>query len=167
MNYEIVELVDFSGREASVYSLIPLGEEETLFERFVGEYEADFRDEIKDILKTIYQIGHTTGARHSFFKHFEGKKGDFVCALYDVPEKNLRLYCMRFGMAAIILGSGGEKPKHIRAWQDDDKLLEEANTMIDYARDILQRLDDGDLYWSKDKMELQGNLKNYDNEKDH
>ena len=43
MNYEIVELVDFSGREASVYSLIPLGEEETLLERFVGEYEADFR----------------------------------------------------------------------------------------------------------------------------
>jgi hypothetical protein len=43
-------------------------------------------------------------------------------------------------------------------------LSKEANLMIEYAKDILQRMDDGDLYWSKDRTELQGNLKNYDNE---
>lgn len=164
MNYEIVELQPYSGSKAKVYSLIPMGEVETLFERFVDEYKADFKNEVKDIIKTIYQIGHTTGARGSFFKQHEGKYGDFVCALFDVPEKNLRVYCIRFGMVAVILGGGGEKGEGVRAWHDDEKLSKEANQMIDYTKDILQRIDDGDLYWSKDRTELQGNLKNYDNE---
>jgi hypothetical protein len=164
VNYEIVELEPYSGSEARIYSLIPMGENETLFENFVDEYKAECRNEIKQILKTIYQIGHTTGARSSFFKHHEGKYGDFVCALFDVPDKNLRVYCIRFGMVAVILGGGGEKGEGVRAWQDDEKLSKEANLMIEYAKDILKRLDDGDLYWSKDRTELQGNLKNYDNE---
>ncbi|HRF14991.1 MAG TPA: hypothetical protein PKV02_05085 [Bacteroidia bacterium] len=67
-------------------------------------------------------------------------------------------------MVAVILGGGGEKAEGVRAWQDDEKLSKEANQMIEYAKDILQRMDDGDLYWSKDRTELQGNLKNYDNE---
>jgi len=164
VNYEIVELQPFSGREAKVYSLIPMGEDETLFEMFVDEYKVEFKNEIKDIIQTIYQIGHTTGARSSFFKQHEGKYGDFVCALFNVPEKNLRVYCIRFGMVAVILGGGGEKAKGVRAWQDDEKLSKEANLMIEYAKDILQRMDEGDLYWSKDRTELQGNLKNYENE---
>lgn len=164
MNYEIVELEPYSGSEAKVYSLIPAGEDETLFEKFVDEYKVEFKNEVKDIIKTIYQIGHTTGARSSFFKQHEGKYGDFVCALFDVPGKNLRLYCIRFGMVAIILGGGGEKAKGVRAWQDDEKLSKEANQMIEYAKDILQRIDESDLYWSKDRTELQGNLKNFDNE---
>lgn len=166
MNYEIVELQPFSGSAAKVYSLIPIGDEDTLFEQFVDEYKVEFRNEVKDIIKTIYQIGHTTGARSSFFKEHEGKHGDFVCALFDVPEKNLRLYCIRFGMVAVILGGGGEKAKGVRAWQDDEKLSKEANRMIEYAKDIMQRLDNGDLYWSKDRTALEGNLKNYDNEQD-
>lgn len=164
MNYEIVELQPYSGSEAKVYSLIPMGEDETLFEMFVDEYKVEFINEIKYIIQTIYQIGHTTGARSSFFKQHEGKYGDFVCALFDVPEKNLRVYCIRFGMVAVILGGGGEKAEGVRAWQDDEKLSKEANLMIEYAKDILQRMDEGDLYWSKDRTELQGNLKNYDNE---
>jgi len=67
-------------------------------------------------------------------------------------------------MVAVILGGGGVIKKEVRAWQDDEKLSKKANLMIDYAKDILQRLDEGDLYWSKDLTELQGNLKNYDNE---
>ena len=141
-----------------------MGEDETLFEMFVDEYKVEFKNEIKYILQTIFQIGHTTGARSSFFKQHEGKYGDFVCALFNVPEKNLRVYCIRFGMVAVILGGGGEKAKGVRAWQDDEKLSKEANLMIEYAKDILQRMDEGDLYWSKDRTELQGNLKNYENE---
>jgi hypothetical protein len=46
VNYEIVELQPFSGREAKVYSLIPMGEDETLFEMFVDEYKVEFKNEI-------------------------------------------------------------------------------------------------------------------------
>jgi hypothetical protein len=164
VKYEIVEMQPFSGNEAKVYSLLPEGETETLFDKFVNEYKGEFKDEIKNILKTLYQIGHTTGARSSFFKQHEGKFGDFVCALFDVPEKNLRLYCIRFGMVAIILGVGGEKSAGVIAWQDDEKLTQEATQMIEIAKDILKRMDEGDLYWSDDRTEIEGNLKNYDNE---
>jgi len=164
LQYEIVEMQPYTGSEAKVYSIIPKGETETLFEKFVDEYITEFRSEIKDILKTLYQIGNTTGARSSYFKHFEGKPGDFVCALYDLPGKSIRLYCIRFGMDVVILGGGGEKPDGVRAWQDDEKLTKEATQVIAFAEDILKRIDDGDIYWSKDKKELEGNLKNYDNE---
>jgi hypothetical protein len=172
VNYEIVEMQAFSGNEAKVYSIIPMGEQETLFEKFVDENKADFKDEIKDILKRIKQIGHTTGARESYFKYegdneFTRKYGKkYVWALYDDEERKLRLYCIRFANVAIILGGGGYKDKSVMKWQDDEKLSEEARKIMTYAECILKQLDEGDLYWSDDKTELQGNLKNYDDEED-
>ena len=159
MYYEIVELAQYSGNQAKIYSIIPEGEEKTLFDFFVEEYKDIFRDEIKDISKRLVQIGKTTGARHSFFKHKEGKYGDMVCALYDVPDKNLRLYCIRFGMVAVILGGGGEKPEGVRAWQDDEILKDVAEEIIEYAQDIHKRIESGEIHWSKDQTELEGKLK--------
>lgn len=40
----------------------------------------------------------------------------------------------------------------------------ETNLMIKYSAAITKQMDDGDIYWSKDGTELEGNLKNYDNE---
>lgn len=169
MNYEIVELEDFSGKEAKIYSIIPEGEDETLFDKFVDENSASNRKELKEILVRIKQIGQTTGARESFFKHegdneFVRKFGKYVWALYDEEESNLRLYCIRFSSIAIILGSGGFKDKSVIKWQEDSKLSEEVKKVMAYAECIIKQLDDGDLYWSKDGTELEGNLKNYDNE---
>ncbi|TVR81955.1 MAG: hypothetical protein EA412_02295 [Chitinophagaceae bacterium] len=159
----------YSGSEAKVYSIIPEGEDETLFEKFVGENKADFKDELKEILKRLIQIGHTTGARESFFKHegdkeFVRKYGKYVWALYDDEERKLRLYCIRLASVAIILGGGGYKDKSVIKWQDDKNLSEEVRKIMAYAESILKQLDDGDIYWSIDRTELEGNLKNYDNE---
>lgn len=171
MNYEIVELEDFSGSESKVYSIIPEEEEETLFDKFVDENSTNHRKELKEILSRIKQIGQTTGARESFFKHegdneFVKKYGKYVWALYDQEESNLRLYCIRFSGIAIILGGGGFKDKSVIKWQDDSKLSEEVRKVMSYAKCILKQLDDGDLYWSKNgiEIELEGNLKNYDDE---
>ncbi|MFN4233242.1 MAG: hypothetical protein ACK4IK_00400 [Bacteroidia bacterium] len=169
MNYEIVEMLPYSGSEATIYSIIPEGEDETLFEKFVDEYKESYKDEIKDILKRLMQIGHTTGARESFFKHegdneFVRKYGKYIWALYDDEEKKLRLYCIRFANVAIILGGGGYKDKSVIKWQDDEKLSEEVRKVMAYAECIIKQLDDGDLYWSNNGTELEGNLKNYDNE---
>ena len=114
MNYEIVELESFSGIQAKVYSIIPEGEVATLLNIFIEEHAADFRDEIKEILRRLKQIGHTTGARESFFKH-EGDR-TFV------------------------------------------------RKLMAYATCILKQLDDGELNWSNDGTELEGNFKNYNNE---
>ena len=157
-------MLQFSGGEAKIYSIILKGENVTLFEKFVEEHIGEFKNEIKDIVKRLRVIGHQTGARSSYFKLHEGKYGDFICALFDVPNKNLRLYCIRFGMNTVILGGGGEKAKKLKAWQEDEKLSKEANLMISCANDLFERMESGDIYWSKDKRELEGNLKNHEDE---
>lgn len=96
MNCEIVKLEEFSGTQASVYSIYIEEEEMTLYDRFVIENKDQFFDEINDINKRLINIGKI-GARENFFKLKEGNPSDGVCALYDNPNSNLRLYCIRYG----------------------------------------------------------------------
>lgn len=85
MKFKILKINNLSGSKAGVYSVVLNGDEETLLNKFVRENEISFKSETKDILKRLYSIGHTTGARNQFFKEWEGKPGDGVCALYDNP----------------------------------------------------------------------------------
>lgn len=131
MNYEIVELTELSCLKATVYSVIKEGDRFTLFDHFIKEPVEKYREEVKFIISRLYEIGNRTGAREQFFKFNEGKPGDGVCALYDEPDKDLRLYCIRYGKVAILLGSGGPKSREIVAWQEDKKLTQEAT--VDYT----------------------------------
>lgn len=166
MEYEIVKLSLLSGVQCTVYSIIPEKGGMTLYDDFLKENIAEYREEVKDINNRLRLIGTKHGARHSYFKHFEGKYGDFVCALYDLPDKNLRLYCIRYGADVVILGGGGLKTEDTIAWQDDPKLTEEATRMIEYAKDIARRMDDGEIYMSRDKPELEGNFNFFENEEE-
>ena len=91
----------------------------TLFDYFYDEWHKVLPDEVDNIAFRMYAIGNRFGAREQYFKMFEGKPGDGVCALFDVPNSKLRLYGIRFGSIALILGGGAEKPKNIRSWQED------------------------------------------------
>ena len=164
MNYEIVELKEFSGSKTTIYSIILEGDNITLFDHFVNEHITDYRKELKSIAGRLERICQTTGARENFFKPNEGKPGDGVCALYDDPDSKLRLYCIRYGTIAIILGGGGPKPQGVVSWQDDKKLTLEAETIIQVSKDIMQRLHSGDIEWSKDGTRLLGDLIIPDNE---
>jgi len=127
MKCKLVKLLKFSGNKASVYSIIIGNEQETLFDKFLKENVYLFTSEIKDILMRLSTIGQKTGARIDFFKEFEGRPGDGVCALYDKPGSKLRLYCIRYGSQLIVVGNGGPKPKSIRAFQENDKLEDETH----------------------------------------
>lgn len=171
MNYEIVEIEQFSGSEAKVYSIIPEGEEITLYDKFLQTHKNQFKEELKQINSRLLQIGHYTGARENFFKpegdsDFVRKFGNYVYALFDEENSNLRLYCIRFSTVAIILGGGGYKDKSVIKWQESKVLSGEVEKMMAYAVCILKQLDEAELYWSNDGAELLGNLKNYNNEDD-
>jgi len=84
--------------------------------------------------------------------------------LYDDTDSNLRWYCIRDGNIAVILGGGGPKSDDVKAWQDDEKLTLEAETIIQVSQDIMQRIHSGDLQWSKDGSQLLGNLTISDND---
>ena len=140
--------------QASIYVVVYEDENETSLERFVKENNTDFRDEVKDILQRLNAIGHKTGTRAQFFKPNEGKPGDGVCALYDNPEKHLRLYCIRNGNVTLIIRGGGEKSKQMMAFQESDKLKEENYFLRDVSQLILERLKDKDNSHSPDGTKL-------------
>ena len=164
MKYKIIKINSISGNEASVYSIILNNEEETLLNKFVKENEISFKSETKDILKRLYSIGHTTGARIQFFKEWEGKPGDGVCALFDIPTSNLRLYCIYFGSQLIVVGSGGHKPKDIRTLQQDDKLKAENYLLREISVQITQRIKDKEISYTNDFLNFEGNLEFNDEE---
>lgn len=138
----------------------------TLFEHFIEENRIDFGPELRSILSRIYEINQSTGAREQFFKLNEGKPGDGVCALFDDPNSKLRLYCIRYGNIAILLGGGGPKPRSVISWQEDEKLSHEAEMMIRISKDIMNRLKSGDIHWSNDGTQLEGNLIFSDNDEE-
>ena len=157
MKFEIVELENLSGSKATFYSVLVDDNSETLFEKFYEENKITFREELRSIVKTLDTIALDNGARRSYFKENEGKLGDLVCALYDTPKSNLRLYCIRLGNTVIILGGGGQKIKTIRALQEDVKLTEENYLMRKLSELLYKKIKEGEIYW-QDEMTLSGNL---------
>lgn len=164
MKFRLVKLGRLSGKKASIYSVIIDGDDKTLFDYFLIENQTQYKTEIKDILTRLNTIAFVTGADEHFFKPNEGYPGDGVEALYDQPDSNLRLYCIRYGRTTIILGGGGYKPKSIRALQEDPKLKEENYLLRSVSALIRQAFDARDVSWSNDYMDFNGDLTFQDND---
>jgi hypothetical protein len=155
-NFELEKVATLSGKAATCYTIKFFDQKINELEDFVTAYSKDYREEVGEILVTLEQIGFTFGARDHFFKEWEGKPGDGVCALYDTAKSNLRLYCIRFGKVAIVLGNGGHKPKTIRALQENKRLAETNTTVRKVSKLIDQRIREKEIWW--DGNQLRGNL---------
>jgi hypothetical protein len=94
-----------------------------------------------------------TGLRDDFIKTGEGNLGDGIHALYDKPESNLRLYFIRFGNIAIVLGGGGPKPKNIRRLQENLKLKEENYFLRKVSAVLFEAVRDGSLSITDEGLE--------------
>ena len=158
MKYKLVKLDRLSGNKASIYTIHLEDEGKTLFDYFLEENKISFKSELKDIVSRLSVIGNKTGARDNFFKLHEGKPGDGVCALYDEPDSNLRLYCIKYGTLIVIVGGGGYKPKSIREFQQDEKLTEENYFLREVSAAIKTKMDDEEIEFSSDFMDFEGDL---------
>lgn len=158
MNYKIVQLNQFSGYHAGIYSIYLEDEQQTLFDCFLKENINSFESEIIDINKRLRTINNAAGAREHYFKLNEGGFGDGVCALYDDPNSNLRLYCIRFANSLVILGGGGYKSKDLKAFQEDKKLRDENYILRDISKQITERIRNKEIQFSEDGTEIFGNL---------
>lgn len=158
MKFSIQKHIALSGHRASIYVIWHEEDNENSLEKFVRENRPNFPNEVKDIAKRLKAIGHTTGARAQYFKPNEGKPGDGVCALYDDPAKYLRLYCIQNGTINLIVGGGGEKPKNIASFQENEKLTRENYFLRAVSELFLKRLKEKDIYYSKNGMDLEGDL---------
>ena len=165
MKYKIVKDIYLSGKKCSIYSVFVEEYNTTLFERFVKEGLSEHKADILNILDRIQVIAHETGARPTYFKEHEGKPGDLVSALFDTPDKNLRLYCIRYGTMLILLGGGGPKPESIKSWQQDEKLKEEAEWMIKVSQGLYLRQREKEIWFINNDMDFKGDLQfGYDEE---
>lgn len=151
MEIEIVKIR--TGGQASFFT-VRIIEDFTLFEKFIIENKTKYPDELNYISDQIRAMASATGAREQFFKMDEGFPGDGVCALYDLPGKNLRLYCIRYGSVSVILGGGGEKPKGMKALQESVKLTDENYFLRRVSSGITKALKNGLISWSEDGMDL-------------
>lgn len=158
MRIRLVKLNQLSGERASIYSAIYEDDQISLFDKFLNENNISFKSELKDIVLRLKVIGGKTGAREHYFKPHEGKPGDGVCALYDKPKSNLRLYCIRYGMTLIIIGGGGHKPKTIKSLQDDPKLKKENLIIREISKLINEKISQGNISFTDDYYDFDGNL---------
>ena len=145
---------------ASLYTVmvdLPGGAITTKLDQFFEKYRETCLTGIMDIARRLKSLGNITGCTENFFKLDEGlEPDDLVCALYDVPAINLRLYCIRLSDQITILGSGG--PKTTRTWQEDKNLEKEVHAMMNVSRIIRAKIRNGDLRISADGLRLQGDL---------
>jgi hypothetical protein len=155
MNFTIEELSQLSGNRAKIYTVRIENEEQTIFEEFLNRYVENYADALQNILTRIQTIGKV-GARDEFFKLNEGKPGDGLVALFEVPGKKLRLYAIKYNDSYIILGSGGIK--EVRTWQEDPVLNFENKRLQEISKRITHRMKERELSWSEEKKSLIGNL---------
>lgn len=118
----------------------------------VSETDAFFRKAMEDVpdaaetlaLKMERMI-HYTGFQEQYFKTGEGSRGDAVCAL---SEGKLRLYCLRYGNIAVILGGGGVK--QTRTYQEDAVLHSKVKLMQALNRELDRLMKEGTVRMTED-----------------
>jgi hypothetical protein len=50
VSYQLVEIEEFTGGRATIYSVLEEGEKDTtVFHKFISRYDNDYKDEIEDI----------------------------------------------------------------------------------------------------------------------
>lgn len=141
---------------ASFYTIATNEKEGTFFEHFLKEHISEFECELLDIIARLKSMGTKHGAAYSFFKVDEGLEiDDRVCAIYDKPNVNLRLYCIRLSKQIVILGNGGYKAKNTRAWQDNIRLSREVHEMMRYSAIIREKIKTNKLFISTNKLTLE------------
>lgn len=156
MKFALVEIEELSGNKLKVYSIIPEDDEDegyTLYDRFIDENGTKFKIEVEDITNRIEIMARYTGLREDFIKGGEGNLGDGIYALYDKPDSNLRLYFIRFGNVAIVLGSGGEKPKSIRRFQENPQLKDANYFLRKVSAALADAVQEGSLIISNEGLE--------------
>lgn len=149
LEFDLVEVEGYSGPKLRVWTVVLDNESQSLFDAFLAQNHKEFKVEIEDMLSKLETMGLETGLKLQWVKIHEGAQGDGICALFDYPDKQLRLYFIRLGDASddhtIILGGGGPKPKNVTALQDDEKLRHENYLLRDIAKILYQAMDNDEL----------------------
>ncbi|HEX2968172.1 MAG TPA: hypothetical protein VHO46_03635 [Bacteroidales bacterium] len=132
-------------------------EEDSEFDKFFSKFDGDetFGESFNVIIEWLNKIGEEGGVD----EHLR-REGGNLKAIPIVASK-LRLYCFRINECIIILGNGGHKPKHIRAYQDDPELNKYVSDLREAGRHLINRINNSErasIYQCKLYGDLEFNI---------
>lgn len=131
---EIIPLDEYTS--TTFYTIKFIDEEDSEYDKFCEKFDGnnEFGEDFDIIVYYLDKIGKD-GPIERFFRP-EGK------SLKAVPTESssLRLYCFRLDPNILIIGNGGHKPKHIRAYQDSPELNKYVSDLNECCRKLKNRL---------------------------
>lgn len=63
MKSKLIELTKFSGKKASIYSIVTEDSKVPFFDHFIAEHRNEYEQDLISIAKRLRSIGNTVGAR--------------------------------------------------------------------------------------------------------
>lgn len=154
MNYtefEILEFIPHNTNDKSSFYAVKLSNKKlTEAEEFFKRFEESEQKKINILVSNILNMTKR-GIRDEYFKIKELKIDDNICCL---SIEDLRLYCLKYGNVAVILGGGGYK--NVRAYQDSAELLGQVELLQNVCRIIDERVKEKEIIITDNSIE--GNL---------
>jgi hypothetical protein len=144
--FEIVELL--KGEKAGFYSVKFSGEDKSEAEKFFERLESEDAEKLENLYSKIEYQAEVRGCLDSLL--FYERDG----TIYKFKEGDWRLYCIRFGKVAVILGGGDIKT--VKKTQDSGSLENHVNTLQAINKVVNDRIRENDLTITENG--LQGNL---------
>jgi len=154
-------LKDFSATKASVYVLYDDIKKTHPFANFLNRYyNTPYEGKLINLVGRLKSMGTKTGVLDEFLKLNESETKNIaenMCAIFDSPDKEMRIFCIKISEKIIIVGDGGPKPKNIRKWQDCSHLSRCARDMMIISELIKTYINNGTLSFSNNGLLFEGN----------
>jgi hypothetical protein len=144
VKFEGFEILDFKlGEKAGIYAIKIDGEDVSEAMKFFNKFARKKRRNIKNILKNIDYMINSRGCQEHLFRHEFGN-------IYKLWDGKLRLYCIRFGNCAAILGGGDIK--RVRATQDSEILSKHVQLLKNINAEVNKRISNGEIIVTDNRL---------------
>jgi hypothetical protein len=144
--FEIVELL--KGEKAGFYSVKFYGEDKSEAEKFFEKLESEDEEKLENLYSKIEYQAEVRGCLDSLLFYERDN------TIYKFKEGDWRLYCIRFGKVAVILGGGDIKD--VQKTQDSQFLENHVNRLQEINKVVNERIKENDLTITENG--LKGNL---------
>ena len=158
MKIRLVKLIRPSSEKISFYTVYYNSADITLYEEFIYKFQNSHRHQVDLIKLSIASMGGYTGAHKTFFVPANILPGDDVYYLRLQDHFWLRLFFIVYNENLVIIGSGGLSSKGAVSEDANNSVIEENIKMNKIAILIKEKLAEGEIYMSSNKMNFIGSL---------
>ena len=137
-------------RMITIYTVRFEGSELSETNNFVKEYSRNGIAEDLDMISSWLGYLKDRGAEPRYFRSENNVSAG------PVAFSRLRIYCIRCSQNIVILDGGAEKKG--QKTQDGAETWKAMKLMMDIDKRLIEKIRDGDIYYSPDLMKLEGEL---------